>query len=184
MTTNSPIEDSLVSALLYVAPRLGVKLYLFHGYRGINETPDHHEDDQVVEPEVEQTAEMVVFRQAFVQGYRLDLLVAIRMSTVIGFAVECDGHEFHERTKQQAAYDRARDRDLLKGGVPTVRYTGSEIHRDAAQCATNIIEIARSLHDLTLSRAKDDAQAYANSVIEQVASDLEKETPGTTTEAP
>lgn len=31
--------------------------------------------------------------------------------------VECDGHEFHERTKEQAARDRSRDRALLERPV-------------------------------------------------------------------
>jgi very-short-patch-repair endonuclease len=49
--------------------------------------------------------------------------------------VECDGHDFHDRTKQQAAYDRARDRELLAIGIRTIRFTGSEIHHSAERCA-------------------------------------------------
>ena len=43
--------------------------------------------------------------------------------------VECDGHDFHERTKQQAANDRSRDRDLISNGYTVLRYTGSELYR-------------------------------------------------------
>lgn len=43
-------------------------------------------------------------------------------------AVECDGHEWHERTKEQAKKDRSRDRSRLRNGVASVRFTGSEIH--------------------------------------------------------
>ena len=49
-------------------------------------------------------------------------------------AVECDGHEFHERTKEQAARDKLRDRDLMRRGVHVMRFTGSEIHKDAEAC--------------------------------------------------
>lgn len=55
-------------------------------------------------------------------------------------AVECDGHDFHERTKEQAARDRARDRALLGAGIPVVRFTGSEIHRDPQGCADEVCD--------------------------------------------
>ena len=49
--------------------------------------------------------------------------------------VECDGHDFHERTKEQAAHDRRRDRDVTRAEYTVLRFTGSEIHRDAVACA-------------------------------------------------
>ena len=53
-------------------------------------------------------------------------------------AVECDGHEFHERTKEQAARDKARDRDLARMGIHVMRFTGSEVHRNPAACAREV----------------------------------------------
>lgn len=50
-------------------------------------------------------------------------------------AVFCDGHDFHERTKEQAARDRKIDRDLQFADIPVLRFTGSEIHHDAHGCA-------------------------------------------------
>ncbi len=44
--------------------------------------------------------------------------------------VEIDGHDFHERTKQQASRDKKRDRDLLAEGYYTLRFTGSDIFND------------------------------------------------------
>lgn len=41
--------------------------------------------------------------------------------------VECDGHDFHERTKAQAQRDKERDRFFTKKGWHVLRYTGSEI---------------------------------------------------------
>lgn len=52
--------------------------------------------------------------------------------------VECDGHDFHERTKEQAERDRSRDREITTAGIPFLRFTGREIHRDAAQCANEV----------------------------------------------
>lgn len=48
--------------------------------------------------------------------------------------IECDGHDFHERTKEQAARDRQRDRELQAAGYVVLRFTGSELWRDAAVC--------------------------------------------------
>jgi very-short-patch-repair endonuclease len=49
--------------------------------------------------------------------------------------VECDGHDFHERTKEQAKRDRSRDRAFQNLGYKVFRYTGSEIFNDPFSCA-------------------------------------------------
>src|SRR5215467_10594120 len=49
--------------------------------------------------------------------------------------VECDGHEFHERTVQQASKDRRRDRMLQRRGVPILRFTGTDVVRGRAEFA-------------------------------------------------
>lgn len=57
-------------------------------------------------------------------------------------AIECDGHNFHEKTKEQAAHDKARDRELQSGGIRVLRFTGSEIWKDALGCAESALEVA------------------------------------------
>jgi very-short-patch-repair endonuclease len=59
--------------------------------------------------------------------------------------VECDGHDFHERTKEQARRDRSRDRRLQQAGHRVFRFTGSEIYRDPLGCATEIIRWATDM---------------------------------------
>lgn len=56
--------------------------------------------------------------------------------------IECDGHDFHERTKVQAARDKQRDRNIQSAGHPILRFTGSEIHKDALGCAAQIAVFA------------------------------------------
>jgi very-short-patch-repair endonuclease len=46
------------------------------------------------------------------------------------WAVELDGHDFHEKTKSQATRDKRRDRELVADGWRVLRYTGSEIYSD------------------------------------------------------
>lgn len=54
--------------------------------------------------------------------------------------VECDGHNFHERTPEQAARDKSRDRDLLNLGYPVMRFTGSEIVSGPLKCASHVMD--------------------------------------------
>jgi very-short-patch-repair endonuclease len=52
--------------------------------------------------------------------------------------VECDGHDFHEKTKEQAARDKERDRYLQECGFYVLRFTGSELYRDPPGCAEQV----------------------------------------------
>lgn len=55
--------------------------------------------------------------------------------------VECNGHEQHEKTKEQARRDKQRDRILQLAGFKVLRYTGTEIHADPLECAREIYTI-------------------------------------------
>ncbi|MDQ3254286.1 MAG: endonuclease domain-containing protein [Acidobacteriota bacterium] len=60
---------------------------------------------------------------------------AIKTPLQKNLIVECDGHDFHEKRKEQAAKDKRRDRILQSLGYRVFRFTGSEIHNDAIACA-------------------------------------------------
>lgn len=57
--------------------------------------------------------------------------------------VECDGHEFHDKTPEQAARDKSRDRFLNLHAKAVLRFTGREIYRDVYGC---VIEALNVLH--------------------------------------
>lgn len=57
------------------------------------------------------------------------------------FAIECDGHDFHEKTKEQAARDKQKDRDLMQHGITVIRFTGSEIYENPYGSASEAIQI-------------------------------------------
>lgn len=59
--------------------------------------------------------------------------------------VECDGHDFHERTKEQAIRDRARDRAFQAAGIPVFRFTGSEIYNNPFACAREVRNFLRKI---------------------------------------
>lgn len=62
----------------------------------------------------------------------------------INLIIECDGHDFHEKTKEQAQKDKSRDRILKASGYTVFRFTGSEIYRDSAGCAREIFTYAEN----------------------------------------
>jgi hypothetical protein len=66
----------------------------------------------------------------------------IRYPFYIG--VECDGHDYHERTKQQAQKDKSKDRILRVKGLDIIRFTGSEITRNPDECVKEIDDILDS----------------------------------------
>lgn len=70
-------------------------------------------------------------------NYRIDF--SIRMKNWDGILfVECDGHDFHERTKEQAERDRSKDREIQAAGISILRFTGREIHRNPLSCVLQI----------------------------------------------
>jgi hypothetical protein len=72
--------------------------------------------------------------------HRLDIAVRFPPSVIID--VECDGHDFHERTPEQAQRDKARDRAVQAIGVHVARFTGAEITRDLYQAAWSVLRLA------------------------------------------
>jgi very-short-patch-repair endonuclease len=74
--------------------------------------------------------------------YRVDFQIsAIVKGKERILVVECDGHNFHEKTKEQAIRDRQRERNLIKHGYIVVRFTGSEIFNNLYKCVREIKEI-------------------------------------------
>jgi very-short-patch-repair endonuclease len=53
--------------------------------------------------------------------------------------LECDGKDFHS-SEDQIAHDRRKDAAAHDRGYLTMRFTGSQIHRDADGCANKIFQ--------------------------------------------
>ena len=87
----------------------------------------------------------IVLRELPVDQYRLDFAVIGGCVSTWRIAVECDGHNYHERTKEQAAHDRRRDRHLQRHGWHVMRFTGSEIFRDVRGCVAEVLALAADL---------------------------------------
>ena len=84
--------------------------------------------------------------QVHAHGYILDFcIIASAALSPIVIGVECDGHDFHEKTKEQAARDKRRDRALVLGGLRAVfRFTGSEVWNHPMKCLLDTAVLIRN----------------------------------------
>lgn len=77
--------------------------------------------------------------------YRADLVVeAITDLYELNAArvvVECDGFNFHDRTRDQACRDRARDRYMQREGYVIARFAGDEIVERPFECAFDVYDL-------------------------------------------
>lgn len=136
--TESPIETALLTALCVEAKALG--------YR-VGKTPS--------------ASDVIAIRpQQRVGRYRADFVVAFHFfGTALSIVVECDGHEFHEKTKHQASRDKARDRHMVGLGYFVMRFSGSEIFRSAKDCALQVLGLVMKHQTDNLDRKHAETRA-------------------------
>jgi very-short-patch-repair endonuclease len=72
--------------------------------------------------------------------YTIDFMVESSGGKV-KLAIELDGHDFHEKTKKQAAHDRARERTIVRHGYTIFRFTGSEVSRNPRKCVEEVVSL-------------------------------------------
>lgn len=89
-------------------------------------------------------------QQAPFGPYRVDFLFTIPATGTATsdkrLVVEIDGHDFHEKTKEQAQRDKERDRFMVKAGAEVLRYTGSEVWANPFACAEEVLARGYSIH--------------------------------------
>lgn len=130
--TQSPIEDMMAGALLWLHVE-GVEFPQVDIF-GLHESVSGRWERG--------NLQFHITPQASIGRYAVDFLVWFANGDeVAGVAIECDGHAFHEKTKEQAAADKRRDREILGAGFPVVRFTGSEIYKDAAGCVEQVRDL-------------------------------------------
>ena len=99
-----------------------------------------------------------IWQQVKVDKYKADFVVRFahwRGGAVFG-AIECDGHNHHDLTKEQAIHDRERDRHFQARGIIILRYTGKEIYRNPLKCAADALGILeRRAEDPSAPRWKE-----------------------------
>ena len=125
----SPIEHALACALAtnYMSGGMGAKI-----------------GDSEILSGAGRNTYIEILPQFQVGMYRADFIVSLLCHHREGgpsVIVECDGHDYHERTKEQAEHDKSRDRFMQSAGHHVLRFTGREIHRNAAKCAREVMAL-------------------------------------------
>lgn len=87
-----------------------------------------------------------IIPQFQIDSMRVDFLVQWGGFTR-SVVVECDGHEFHERTREQVVRDNIRSRKLRGKHFDVMRFSGSEIHSDPLGCANEVHGMFCTLHE-------------------------------------
>lgn len=54
--------------------------------------------------------------------------------------IECDGYEFHQKTKEQVRKDNEREYNLKTSGWDILRFSGSQIYNEPTKCAKDILK--------------------------------------------
>jgi very-short-patch-repair endonuclease len=124
----SPIED-----LFWIA----IKTMCEAEYESFNPSPSHTEGG------VKWPFGVHVKPQFKIGTYTVDFLISrepmMEMHRCQPVIVELDGHAFHDKDKKQRAYEKGRDRYLVKHGYRVLHYTGSEIVADPFRAAHEVL---------------------------------------------
>jgi hypothetical protein len=141
----SPIERTMLAAIMWhlgaISPVFKTGPLRVSADDRLGVVPDQESQSVEYGPAVSVVPQLCVDLDG--QRYRID--IAIRFAPLDGrpgvyVAIECDGHDFHERTKEQASRDKARDRAFQAHGWIVARFTGSDIWRDAHSCAAEAVD--------------------------------------------
>ena len=120
-STDSPIETRIGAAVLMLFERLRLPLKLAKMI-DLEKTPD----------------QLLLVPQFAWSYYRSDWAI-LNPKRAGALLIECDGKEFHSSV-DQIAHDNRKDAAAHDRGFLTMRFTGSEIHRDADGCAMKIFD--------------------------------------------
>lgn len=117
----SPLEERMLQAFLesgqFTPPKVASDIVVGHGPAG-----------------------MLMQQVPVAKRYWLDFAV-MNPGRDVFLAIEVDGHDFHERTKEQAQRDRSRDRELTAAGWRVLRFTGREVYQDAGKCVREVLAV-------------------------------------------
>lgn len=105
------------------------------------------------------TADFVVQRATYhIIGNPEDDSVREVLAVSRPVVVECDGHDYHDTTKEQAVHDRKRDRYMQSQGFYIARFTGSELYRDPFAAAAEVHKVLDDEATWTIHPLKEDAE--------------------------
>ena len=124
----SPIELILYSAIVKIMDEIGLYLY--------------------VEPQTEiECKNGKKYRADFTIFY--DEICNPLLKEDFLLDIECDGYEFHQKTKKQVKNDNQREYDLKMEGYEILRFSGTQIFENPERCAADILNYIIEKNKLT-----------------------------------
>ena len=108
-------------------------LIAFEMYDCWSQEPIKYHDPLILEPQYELNVgkRKYILDFAFIEEHDL----GNGESEFTKIAIECDGHEFHEKTKEQVNSRNERDIALQSDGWEILRFSGNEIYNHPEKCA-------------------------------------------------
>lgn len=137
----TPFCESAIEAMLIAALDFTCHLSAWHGVG----TPIRYVHASKFDQSRADFTGITIVPQYEWEGLRIDFALFVPELNAPLLFIECDGHEFHERTAGQAERDRKKDRKIQQASLPIVRFTGREINRDPFACADEILKFAMAL---------------------------------------
>jgi very-short-patch-repair endonuclease len=145
----SPIEQILLLGLLFNCPNR-LPLHIVNLNALDLEMRLWWYDNRWIDTPTQPTPHIRITPQKPIGRRRVDFFFEYfgrKEKPVTAFAVECDGHDYHDDKPEQRIKDKAKERELMLEGIQVLRFTGSEIFRDAQKCAKQIHQCAGDLLD-------------------------------------
>lgn len=121
---DSPIEYAIGAAVLVFFERAGQPLSLC----------------KTIDLESALPSDKLLLVPQFAWSYYRSDWALFNPTTKSALLVECDGKDFHS-SAQQREHDAKKDAVAHARGFLTMRFTGSQIHRDADGCAQKIFDV-------------------------------------------
>ena len=121
--TDSPIEAQLLVSIAFMLYLIGIKVSVLPRGCSLDLAP---------------SSGIAIIPQFKLGKYRTDFAIMSNDLENLRICIECDGHQYHAMTKEQAANDNKRDRYFQSIGYTVLRFTGSEIHAKSDRCAMEV----------------------------------------------
>ncbi|MBE7468265.1 MAG: hypothetical protein DPW09_34290 [Anaerolineae bacterium] len=81
-------------------------------------------------------------KQVWIDKYRVDFYLSDKR-----VIIELDGHDGH-KSKEDRTRDAKRERYLERKGYRVIRFTGSEIYKNARQCVQEVVDFLNSMDNI------------------------------------
>lgn len=81
-------------------------------------------------------------KEDYFSGYIPDFALILN-GLPMGYVIEIDGYQWHEKSKEQARIDKEKDRAYLRNNFIPIRFAGFEVYHNPEGCIHELFEIIK-----------------------------------------